>query len=307
MTASKRETYTWSVIRLVFPPCVALVAVLTAAALHAQAGRRSLYVSALDRTGAPVDRLDPADIIVREDRVAREVLAVALADEPMQIALLVDNSQAADSFIQDYREAVPAFIRAVAEAPGSRHQMSIVTLADRPTINTEYTSDVAALIKGTQRIFSTSGSGTYLLDGIIEVSRGISKREFTRPVIVAIVTEGPDLSDRAYQSVLEPLRASGAAFHVLVVGSPTNRSHDRQVVLAEGSRTTGGRYDTLLTGTALTSRLKQVAAELTHQFRVTYARPQTLIQPDDLTVAAARPGLVVRGTFVKSPPLRERP
>ncbi len=281
--------------------------VLAASALHAQTERRSLYVSALDRTGAPVDRLDPADIIVREDRVAREVLAVSAAVEPLQIALLVDNSQAAQSFIQDYREAVPAFIKAIFDGPGPRHQLSIVTLADRPTINTEYTSDTTALMKGTQRIFSMSGSGTYLLDAVIEVSRGIRNGEFTRPVIVAIVTEGPDLSDRAYQAVLEPLRASGAAFHVLVVGSPTNLSHDRQVVLAEGSRSTGGRYDTLLTSTALTSRLKQVAAELTHQFRVTYARPQTLIQPEDLTVAAARPDLVVRGTFVKGRPAQERP
>lgn len=295
-------------IRLASPPSVALFAVLASAALHAQADRRSLYVSALDRSGAPVDRLDPADVIVREDRVAREVLAVSPADEPMQIALLIDNSQAADSFIRDYRDGLPAFIRAIAEAPGPRHQMSIVTLADRPTIITDYTSDVATLVKGTQRIFALPGSGTYLLDGLIEVTRGISKREFARPVIVAIVTEGPDLSYRGvYQAVLEPLRASGAAFHVLVLGSPTNRSHDRQMVLSEGSRSTGGRYDTLLTGTALTSRLKQVAAELTHQFRVTYARPQTLIQPEDLTVAAARPGLVVRGTFVKGRPSQERP
>ena len=36
-----------------------------------------------------------------------------------------------------------------------------------------------------------SGSGTYLLDGLIETSQGLTKRGSPRPVIVAITTEGP--------------------------------------------------------------------------------------------------------------------
>jgi hypothetical protein len=226
----------------------------------------------------------------------------------MQIALLVDNSQASEQYIRDYREALPAFINAIVGDPtGVRHQMSIVTVGERPTINTEYTSDAAQLVKGAQRIFAASGSGTYLLDGIREVSQGMTKRRAPRPVIVAITTEGPELSDRQYESILEPLRESGAALHVLIVGAPVNQSHDRSMVLDLGPRDSGGRRDTLLTGSALTSRLKQVAAELTHQFKVTYARPQTLIPPEKITVSAAKPGLTVRGTPVKDQREQERP
>ena len=36
---------------------------------------------------------------------------------------------------------------------------------------------------------------------------------------------------------------------------------------------------------ALTAKLKQLADELTHQYRVTYARPQSLIPPERVTVA----------------------
>jgi hypothetical protein len=131
---------------------------------------------------------------------------------------------------------------------------------------------------------------------VIEISQGIKKQNFTRPVVVAIVTEGPEMSDRQYQSVLEPLRASGAAFHVIVVGNPRNTSYDRSVVLDQGTRQGGGRFDTLLTGNALTARLTQLATELTHQFKVTYARPQTLIPPEQVTVASGHDGLTVRGT-----------
>jgi len=149
-----------------------------------------------------------------------------------------------------------------------------------------------------------SGSGTYLLDAIIEVSQGILKRHSPRPVMIAIATEGPELSDRPFAAVLDPLRDSGAAFHAVIIGLPQNRSHDRAVVLDGGTRESGGRYENLLTGSALTGKLKEMARDLTSQYRVTYARPQTLIPPDRVTVGTARPGLTARGT--PEPEERER-
>jgi hypothetical protein len=274
---------------------------------HAQAQPREVYVSALDQSGAPVESLAPTDVIVREDKMAREILSVVPAQEPMHIALLIDNSQAAEPYIRDYREAVPAFIAAIAaDESGARHQISLITLAERPTINTDYTSDAASLTAGAGRIFAMPGSGTYLLDAIVEISQGLKKHNFTRPIIVAITTEGPEMSDRQYQSVLEPLRASGAAFHVIVVGNPRNTSYDRSIVLDQGTRAGGGRFDTLLTTNALAARMKQVAAELTHQFKVTYARPQSLIPPEQVTIASGKDGLTVRGIPVLEPRQQDR-
>jgi len=287
--------------------CAALLFAALPAAIFAQAEQRSIYVSALDQSGAPVASLQPRDVIVREDKATREVLNVTPAAQPMRLAILVDNSQAAEPFIRDYREGLVAFLNGIAADPnGVKHQVSIVTVGERPTINTEGTTDIAQLVKGAQRIFSTPGSGTYLLDGIIELCQGLTKREASRPVIVAVTTEGPELSERNYQSVLEPLYESGAAFHVVVVGTPRNEDQDRAIVLDRGTHDSGGRYDTVLVSNALDVRLKQVAAELTHQFKVTYARPQTLIPPAEITVAAVKPGLIVRGTPMKQPREQDR-
>ena len=151
--------------------CLAVSALMAPAALKAQALQRSIYASALDQSGAPVPNLGPTDFVVREDKVAREILAVAPATDPMQIAVLVDNSQAGEQFTRDYREALPAFINTIAaDESGARHQVAIITLAERPTINTDYTFDFQQAIKGAGRIFGTPGSGSYLLDGIIEIS-----------------------------------------------------------------------------------------------------------------------------------------
>ena len=108
--------------------------------------------------------------------------------------------------------------------------------------------------------------------------------------------------------MLEPLRASGAAFHAITLGRPSaslsDEMRNRNRVLDEGPRATGGRRDDLLTSMALGRELTLLADELTHQYKVTYARPQSLIPPERVSVAAARPGRTVRGTLIKEERVR---
>ena len=267
-------------------------------------------MSALDKTGAPVSDLAPSDIAVREDNVAREVLTVAPAAEPMQIALLVDNSQAAAPFIRDYREALAAFVAALTsgDGPGTRNEVAIITLAERPTIVTDYTTDRGALVKGVQRIFSSTGQ------------RHVSARRHHRdqsgdheaPLAAAGHRRHHHGRTRVERSLL-PAGADAAAG--VRRGAPRHRGRPADERLARSLRcdlrrpaaARAGNYDTLLTSTALTGRLKQLAAELTHQYRVTYARPQSLIPPERITVSAAKPGLTVRGTPVVAEREQERP
>jgi hypothetical protein len=270
--------------------------------LDAQAIQRAMYVSALNEAGAPIPDLGPADFIVREDNMSREVLKVEPAVEPMQIALLVDTSQAAREDVAHVRAGLPGFVTALTTGD-VKNEVAIIAIGERPTVFTNYTFNQAELKKGIDRIWSMQGSGAYLLDGIIEVCQGFKKRGAQRPVIVAILSEGPELGNRQYDQVLDPLRASGAAFHAITLGRPSSSLSDemrnRNMVLDEGPRTTGGRREELLTSMALDGKLKLLADELTHQYKVTYARPQSLIPPERVTVAAAKPGMTARGTLIK--------
>jgi hypothetical protein len=71
------------------------------------------------------------------------------------------------------------------------------------------------------------------------------------------------------------------------------------MVLDRGTTDTGGRRDQLLAPSALGDRLTLLARQLLHQYKVTYARPESLIPPERVTVSAAKPGLTARGTLVK--------
>jgi len=291
--------------RVITALCLFASALTWPGRLGAQAIQRALYVSVVNEAGAPVPDLGPTDFIVREDNIAREVLSVRPADEPMQVALLVDTSQIARNDIMHMRDALPAFVTTLTNPneSGAKNQVAIIAFGERPTVFTEYTSNVAELKKGITRIWSQHGSGPYLLDAIFEVTQAFKKREATRPVIVAIVAEGGEMSYRQYDQVLDPLRASTAPLYALMLGSPSTSLSDeersRSIVLDKGTIDTGGRRDQLLAPSALSDRLKQLANQLTHQYRVTYARPQSLIPPERVAVAAARPGLTARGTPVK--------
>ena len=71
---------------------------------HASDGRtRDIYVSVVDSKGVAVTGLTAADFTVREDGVSREVLRAVPATEPLDVVLLVDDSQAATQ-----RDPLPA-------------------------------------------------------------------------------------------------------------------------------------------------------------------------------------------------------
>jgi hypothetical protein len=289
--------------RLAIPAAVILsVGLLWTVAPSAQALQRSIYASVLNKEGAPVPELGPSDFVVREDNLAREVLRVEPATAPMQIALLVDNSARSSNNIRDIREATNEFIKGVT-GNGLKNQLAVIAVAERPTVMVDYATDQAKLLSGAGRLFTQTGSGAYLLDGIFETTQGFKKREASRPVVVAISTNGPELSTRYHDQIIMALHGVGASFHVVMVGPPptdviSSEGRERALTLSQGTDETGGRYDNVLAASALSDRLKQVANELTHQYLVTYARPQTLIPPEHVAITGKNPNFVVRGTPV---------
>lgn len=282
---------------LVIGSIVAVTPALTAQDARNK-GTHDVYVSVLDGNGAPVPGLTAADFVVREDGNAREVLSARIADEPLQVALLIDDSQAAADATSHLREGLTAFV----ERMHGKGEVALITIGERPTVLAPYTKDTEQLKQRVGRIFPRSGAGAYLLDAILDASRALGKREAARGVIVAVTFEGIDYSNRQYQQVLDELRKSGAALHVIAVGTPssslTDEERNRGMVIAEGTARTGGRRDQVLAVSGLPEKLKQSADELINQYVVSYARPEMLIPPEKVEVTTKRPNLTVRARTV---------
>lgn len=256
---------------------------------------RDVYVSVVDNNGKPITGLTAADFKVREDNVAREVVSVGPATEPLTISLLIDDSEAAADSIQYMRDALSAFV----DRLDGKAEIAVATVGERPTAQLDYTTSTAALKRTVGRIFQHSGAGAYLLDGIVDVSKGLEKRAPKRPTIIAITIEaGQEFSNRSYQQVLEALTRSRATLHVMAIGRPaasdTDEMRNRNVVIGEGPDKSGGRRDQVLAPLGLKDRMLSLADELTGQYVVQYGRPEQLIPPEKIQVTVSRPGVTVR-------------
>jgi hypothetical protein len=224
-----------------------------------------MFVSAVDQKGEPVEGLGPDDFVIREDGAAREVLRVSRATEPIDIAILVDDSGASEGVMPRVREGLTAFINTMSKG----NQIAIVAMADRPTILSDYSSNTRRLLDAVGLLWPRSRSGSTFMDSLYEVSRGLEK--------------------------------AGAAIHAVTVGnfmsSDTDELRNRGRVLAEGTKDTGGQRVNLLTPMAVQSSLERLGRELSSQYKVVYGRPESLIPPEKIEVSARRPGLTMRGTL----------
>lgn len=281
-----------------------VVGLLTAAPpASAQSTEQTLFVSALDSSGAPVDGLGPEAFTVTEDGRTREVLRASRATDPVDIIVLIDNSQAATPYISDIRRALQAF---VTRASNAHNQVALVAIADRPTILTNYTSSLTALQKGVDRVFAQQGAGMRLLEAVEEAARGLAKREAKRRVIVSITSDGTEFSNPNHEIVLDALHGSNAAYFAFEItrGSTdlsTDEARSRGIVLDQGTSGTGGHLEHLLSSMGLRPALDGLATELEHQYEVVYSRPEALIPPKQIRVSASKPGLTVRGTPAAGP------
>lgn len=269
---------------------------LTPAPDAAQTSREgTLFVSAVDKDGEPVAGLGPDAFIVREDGVRREVLRVSPAREPIDIAILVDNSAATSDDITFLRNGLAKFVARI--APGNN--VAVIGLADRPTILVDYTSDVKRLSDAVGRLFPMTQSGMTLLDGIFETTRGLTRRETPRAVIVPVVTDGVEFTNRYSKDVVEALVDADTALHMVTIGqfyhAEDHATRERSFLLDEGPRESGGQRISLLSPHGLDDALQRLARELSSQYKVVYGRPEALIAPERAAVSSARAGITMRG------------
>lgn len=271
---------------------------------YAQARERVAFVTVVDRaTGTPRDAVGPNDIVIREDGTTREILRVARATGPMPISVIVDTSAAAESAVLDLRAALTAF----ANALGDVGPVAIVGMGARPTVITDYTSTPATFAAGVNRVFAQPDSGATVIEAIDEVAHGLARRESERAALVLVSMGGLEMSSPTYQRALTRLKESGASLHVVMLQAPGRSPlgdaiRERDRLLDRGVRETGGSRHDVLASMSFPQAMTEIARLLTHQFRVVYARPQTLIPPASVTVTATAPDAVAYGGPARGQP-----
>jgi hypothetical protein len=281
---------------------VLLAAVLLAAptvllgAAQGGHGEQHLLVTALADATTPATGLKASDFTIREDGLAREVLRVEPAPPPSHVMLLVDDSQASERSIQFLRSGLAKFIarmNALKPAP----QLALMTFGERPTMRADFAPKPDAVQAAAAGLFAVPGSGSYLLQALMDACKDLGKRSAVNPVIVVFAAEtGPEFSSERREQVAGALKGVGASLWPIVLQDPggmdqTPEGLERAVVLGDVVTESGGLARTLLSNQSIEPAYDELAALLASRYLVAYSRPDQLIPPTTVEVASRRDGV----------------
>ena len=285
-----------------------VVACLLGAGLPAEASAkagepqtRRVYVTAVDGRGAPVIDLTAADFTVKEGGKEREISKAGPATGPLQIAILVD-----DNGTGIFRYAIGKFIEPLL----GRAEFGISTVTGQLLRIVDYTQNAAVLSEAIAKLNArpATNDGGQLLDAISETAQDLQRRKAGRPVIVALTVGGEEHSTLPAHHVLDKLRQSGAALHVIAVSNTALRSQSNpgtaaallgenmnlNEVLGDGPKQSGGRREEIVAATGITGGLNQLAESLKHQYVIEYVLPDGVKPSDKLAITVKRKDVTLR-------------
>ena len=131
-----------------------------------------------------------------------------------------------------------------------------------------------------------------------------------RRVVIILTTEIAQRSSMAANGVLDQLRDTGTVMHATTLVGPAGplepptpeMAHlenvdeiERDRVLNEGPKQSGGLRLSLLRTEALSAALDRIRGELLHQWTVTYTMPAGAKSDGQLTLSTKRKGVTIRG------------
>ena len=235
--------------------------------------QHTFYVHVVDDKGAPIPNLSPTDFGVIEAGTARKVVHAAYGGVPVRVLFLVDTSDAISKIIIPFRAAEQALIDGVP----TEDEVALISLGRQMRIRAQPTVDRKKL-KDTANSVFPDGGGTVLLDGMLEsYDRLAAKVEDRSPVIVLLITDGPESStathEEQFNKFVQNIVGRGITVHAVQYGNtgatsssaPSQSSGTQSVVAINLTQNTGGHLDSVAAATALPDKLAGIAAMIKAQ------------------------------------------
>jgi Ca-activated chloride channel homolog len=224
-----------------------------------------LYTTVADGKGRPVDGLDPSIFHVLEDGVPQKLRrAERVADTPVRIVTLIDNSASMQPRLEPTRQAAVDFLRRVLRP---QDQAAVITFNSAPRVAVGLTGDLAALEEGLSGLVARDETALY--DSVIYSLYYLTGAKGQRAVLV--LSDGLDRSsDFRYEDALESARRAGIAVYAIGLDLPSGHRGEAARRLARLADETGGK-SFFVKGTAeLPGVYEEIERELRSQYRLVY-------------------------------------
>jgi VWFA-related protein len=224
-----------------------------------------LYATVADGKGRPVDGLDPSIFHVLEDGMPQKLRrAERVAETPVRIVTLIDNSASMQPRLESTRQAAAEFLRRVLRP---QDQAAVITFNSAPRVAVGLTGDLAALEEGLSGLVARDETALY--DSVIYSLYYLTGAKGQRAVLV--LSDGLDRSsDFRYEDALESARRAGIAVYAIGLDLPNGHRGEAARRLARLADETGGKSFFVKGTSELPGIYEEIERELRSQYRLVY-------------------------------------
>ena len=264
---------------------------------------RQLFMFVVDQSGQPVLDVRAGEVSLEQGGAGCTVMGLHPERVPMKVALLVDNSDAAEGSLNSLRDGLRGFLDTLPEP----HEVGLFTIAGQTRLRVDFTTDRDELRGQAEALFVERHTATLLLDGLVETW----KRRFTDddpwPVFVVVANDGPEASravqEEEFNEFTRKLYDRAATVHVILVSS-VEGARGRAPQIFQGGKlqttvsvflteNTGGSYRALAAATALPDALTELATAMRTQYQEVKDRYKVVYQCEsDDPASAIRVGVI---------------
>ena len=285
---------------------VAIIAVgLPGVAARSQGTDKTVYVAVTDSAGKPVKDMKAGEFAVREDNVNREVVGLKPASQPLYLYLLADTSRQAGNqgmmgresasggteLIRDIRNSLVDAVRTLNQLQPEA-QIALMEFGQAAITVQKFTNKLPDLEKAINRLYPKPEAGSVILEAMIEASKQLAKVPSPRRAIITMNIEpGEEESRQEPRKIWETLRDSRANLWSISMQKGQLRNAQRDVVLNELTKLTGGKREFQIGPVAIKNTITQFMEVLASEYELTYKRPDSSANVQQVLVGTTRQGL----------------
>ena len=173
-----------------------------------------------DPSGALVGSLEKDDFEVRDNGVPQQISVFERqTDQPLSVAVLIDNSGSTAKDLKYETESVTRFLRALLREGNPEDAVALYSFNWQIVKQNGFTRNVAAVERSLRALRGEAGTSLY--DAILLASRDIEDRHGRK--VLVIVTDGGDTTSHSRFPARRGSRATGGCGDLPGPGCPDHQ------------------------------------------------------------------------------------
>jgi Ca-activated chloride channel family protein len=220
-----------------------------------------------DPSGGLVGSLSKSDFNVSDNGVPQQISVFERqTDQPLSIAVLIDNSGSTAKDLKFETDSVARFLRALFREGNPEDAAALYSFNWEIVKQNNFTRNLTAIEHSLRLLRGEAGTSLY--DAILLASRDIEERRGRK--VLVIITDGGDTTSRSdFQRATEAAQLADAVIYPLLIVPITNdagRNVGGENALATLALRTGGRVFVPSVGAALDQAFDQILRDLRTQY-----------------------------------------